>query len=232
MSIKLRVERLQRYLNKEHESGLDEDGRFGSDTLGALESAFDIDAWVKKNQSKKKGTKKSTKKSSSKKGSAKSSSSAKFDPRTEKNLATLDPKAIPEMRKLVAVAMEVAKEEGVIVKVISGNRTWDEQNKLYAKGRTAPGKIVTKAKGGQSNHNFGIAVDLGVFQGGKYLDGSNPKKAAAVHRKIADRAKSKKLKTEWGGDWKSFPDQPHHEIKTGLKMSEKRKRYLKKGSVL
>jgi peptidoglycan LD-endopeptidase CwlK len=32
--------------------------------------------------------------------------------------------------------------------------------------RTAPGKIVTNAKGGYSNHNFGLAVDVVPFEEG------------------------------------------------------------------
>ena len=38
-------------------------------------------------------------------------------------------------------------------------RSFDEQNHLYAQGRTKPGKIVTYAKGGQSYHNFGLAFE-------------------------------------------------------------------------
>jgi hypothetical protein len=36
-------------------------------------------------------------------------------------------------------------------------RTFQEQEMLYANGRTKPGKIVTKAKPGQSYHNYGLA---------------------------------------------------------------------------
>lgn len=39
-------------------------------------------------------------------------------------------------------------------------RTFDQQNDLYAIGRTKPGKIVTNAKGGQSYHNYGLAWDI------------------------------------------------------------------------
>jgi len=35
-------------------------------------------------------------------------------------------------------------------------RSGQEQNLLYAQGRTAPGNIVTNAKAGQSAHNFTI----------------------------------------------------------------------------
>lgn len=36
-------------------------------------------------------------------------------------------------------------------------RTFEEQEAIYAQGRTKPGKIVTNARGGQSYHNFGLA---------------------------------------------------------------------------
>lgn len=42
-------------------------------------------------------------------------------------------------------------------------RGWDsygKQMELWAQGRTRPGPIVTNAKGGQSAHNFGLAMDF------------------------------------------------------------------------
>jgi hypothetical protein len=39
-------------------------------------------------------------------------------------------------------------------------RSIAEQDALYAKGRTEPGEVVTQAKGGQSPHNHGLAVDV------------------------------------------------------------------------
>lgn len=39
-------------------------------------------------------------------------------------------------------------------------RTFQEQDAIYAQGRTTPGNIVTYAKGGQSYHNYGLAVDI------------------------------------------------------------------------
>jgi len=46
------------------------------------------------------------------------------------------------------------------LKLISGLRTYEEQDALYAQGRTAPGPKVTNAPGGHSNHNFGLAFDM------------------------------------------------------------------------
>jgi peptidoglycan L-alanyl-D-glutamate endopeptidase CwlK len=39
-------------------------------------------------------------------------------------------------------------------------RTFDEQEYLYAQGRTRPGKVVTNARAGKSYHNFGLAFDI------------------------------------------------------------------------
>ncbi|MFP3637325.1 M15 family metallopeptidase, partial [Bacillus sp. SIMBA_033] len=46
------------------------------------------------------------------------------------------------------------------VRIAQGLRTIEEQNNLYAIGRTKPGRKVTNAKGGQSIHNHGLAVDI------------------------------------------------------------------------
>jgi peptidoglycan L-alanyl-D-glutamate endopeptidase CwlK len=50
-------------------------------------------------------------------------------------------------------------------------RTNKEQDALYEQGRTKPGKIVTFAKGGQSYHNYGLAIDI-VFLIDKDSNGS------------------------------------------------------------
>lgn len=39
-------------------------------------------------------------------------------------------------------------------------RTFAEQNSLYAQGRSKAGKRVTNARGGQSYHNYGMAIDI------------------------------------------------------------------------
>lgn len=50
--------------------------------------------------------------------------------------------------------------------VSAGFRTWAEQDQLYDQGRSLPGKIVTEAKGGESWHNYGVAVDCAPMQEG------------------------------------------------------------------
>jgi hypothetical protein len=55
--------------------------------------------------------------------------------------------------------------------IYCGRRTMEEQAALYAKGRTTSGKIVTKAKPGESYHNYGLAFDwVPLKQSGKNAD--------------------------------------------------------------
>jgi len=117
-------------------------------------------------------------------------------------------------------------------------RSFNEQDALYAQGRTklfdSSGKklgIVTNAKGGQSIHNYGLAIDIVLIvdnnatswdtikdfdKDGKsdWMEVINIFKAAGWH---------------WGGDWKSFKDLPHvekyHEWKPLLE-SYKKKNFI------
>ena len=153
-----------------------------------------------------------------------------LDERSAKNVATLHTKVQQPFKNWIAECQILAKAHGYEYKAISGNRTWEEQAKIYAQGRTAPGKIVTNAKPGFSNHNYGIAVDMGVFKDGKYLDSSKPSEAEAFHRKAATVAE--KYGIEWGGSWKSFKDYPHFEYKTGKTISQLRQIVLEGKDIL
>jgi peptidoglycan L-alanyl-D-glutamate endopeptidase CwlK len=123
------------------------------------------------------------------------------DARSEAVIATLLPQVQPMARALV----QKAALNGIRIKVISGLRTYAEQDELYAQGRTKPGPKVTNARGGYSNHNFGIAFDVGVFEGQKYLPDSVKYKAVG--------ALGTDLGLEWGGNWKTIVDQPHFELR-------------------
>lgn len=103
------------------------------------------------------------------------------DPRSEKNIATLLPEVQPYARALI----HAAAKQGIEIKVISGTRTYEEQNALYEQGRTKPGEIVTNAKPGYSSHQFSIAFDIAVFQGGRYLPESPLYKGRRLPWKIS-----------------------------------------------
>lgn len=105
-------------------------------------------------------------------------------------------------------------------------RTFAEQDALYAQGRTrlfdSKGKrlgVVTKAKGGQSIHNYGLAFDIvllkdadnnGTFESASWETNIDfDKDGRADWMEIVDIFK--RHGWVWGGDWKSFKDRPHFE---------------------
>lgn len=99
---------------------------------------------------------------------------------------------------------------GCTYNITSGLRTHAEQDGLYAIGRTTgkPGSYVTKAKGGQSYHNFGVAVDYARIVMGKTVW------AKSDYTVLGQEAV--KLGLEWGGGWMSFVDLPHVQLRVKL----------------
>jgi peptidoglycan L-alanyl-D-glutamate endopeptidase CwlK len=139
-----------------------------------------------------------------------------FDPRTEANIMTLNLKAQEAARKFMRRELDA----GYTVRIISGTRTYEEQNALYriGRGKTDKRSPVTNARGGQSNHNFAIAWDIGIFdKKGRYLPES------PLYKKITSASIAEGL--EWGGSWKKFPDQPHYQLATGLAIKAVREKF-------
>lgn len=100
-------------------------------------------------------------------------------------------------------------------------RTFAEQDGIYAQGRTKPGKIVTKAKGGQSYHNYGLAVDIVLIINGKEASWDTLKDFDGDG--IADWSEIvsifKRYGWEYGGDW-HFKDYPHFQKTLGKSIME------------
>ena len=125
----------------------------------------------------------------------------RFDRTSERHIASLQPRAQAAARRFLARV----RDAGIEARVISGTRTYAEQNALFRRGRFGnPPPVVTKARGGQSNHNFGIAWDIGIFRNGAY-QGVTP-----LYRKAAEVGLEPGL--EWGGNWRTFQDEPHYEL--------------------
>lgn len=101
------------------------------------------------------------------------------------------------------------------LRIADGFRSIKEQNDLYAKGRTRPGKIVTNAKGGDSFHNYGLAIDVFMMKDNGEVDWS------IISSEIVEIGKEEGFK--WGGDWKSFKDYPHFEMTFGKTISDLKK---------
>jgi peptidoglycan L-alanyl-D-glutamate endopeptidase CwlK len=119
-----------------------------------------------------------------------------------RRLSQVHPRLADAVRAM-AVDLET---DGIVIEVVQGLRTWEEQDALYAKGRTTEGPKVTNAKGGSSFHNFGLAVDVCPFIKGKPWWDAPRKTWAHIGRA------AKKHGLEWGGDWTSFVDLPHVQL--------------------
>jgi len=127
------------------------------------------------------------------------------DSRSEKNIATLHPRVRPFARALI----EKAAGQGIIIKVTSGTRSFAEQNQLFAQRPK-----VTNARGGFSNHNFGIAIDITIFKGSTDPEqAKTPVFESPLYKVIG--ALGTDLGLEWGGNWKSIVDEPHFQLRPG-----------------
>lgn len=135
-----------------------------------------------------------------------------LDERSERNLATVLPELQHAIREwMVQRVLLWAAKRNLAVRVICGTRSYAEQDALYEQGRSKPGKRVTNARGGYSNHNFGIAVDIGIFD--------LSKTGAAQYDSVPDKT-YRELAKEcglpagclWGGNWQSMPDAPHYQL--------------------
>ncbi|MEW9676087.1 M15 family metallopeptidase [Lentibacillus sp. L22] len=128
----------------------------------------------------------------------------------------------PKVEKNKNILLEQAADINIDVVITEETRPIDEQNELYAQGRSTSGDIVTNARGGESYHNYGLAIDYalrkdnGEITWDTQYDGNNNGKSDWLE--VAELAKD--LGFEWGGDWKRFPDYPHLQMDFGLSISQ------------
>lgn len=128
----------------------------------------------------------------------------KFDRTSETYITTLAPKAQILARKF----LDTVLTSGLDIRIISGTRTYAQQDALFRKGRYGnKEKVVTQARGGQSNHNFGLAWDIGLFENGKYIT------ADTKYKTLAASPLAALPELEWGGNWVKFKDYPHYQHK-------------------
>jgi hypothetical protein len=117
----------------------------------------------------------------------------------------------PEMRiKVQLVRAEFEQETGYAAGIISARRTIKEQNELYKEAHDGDGiqDGVTNAKGGQSAHNFGYAVDLCPMLTPRQPWWQAPEE---LWQRLGEIAIKHGL--TWGGNFKSIEDKPHLEDK-------------------
>jgi peptidoglycan L-alanyl-D-glutamate endopeptidase CwlK len=130
---------------------------------------------------------------------------AKMDKRSEANLA----KVYPVLATKIRAASDALNLKGTFLCVVSGLRTAQEQNDLYAQGRTAPGHKVTNAKAGFSMHNYGLAVDVVPYLSGQ-AGALNWTEETPQYQAMVKAMKAQGL--VWGGDWVTFPDGDHFQV--------------------
>jgi peptidoglycan L-alanyl-D-glutamate endopeptidase CwlK len=147
------------------------------------------------------------------------------DPPTESKINLTD--SLPtELHPLVEERsnqlIQQAADKGIVIVITDGFRSSEDQDRLYENGRTAEGDIVTHAKGGESYHNFGLAIDFAlktpsgnVIWDMQYDRNENGQSDWTEVVKMA-----KALGFDWGGDWTNFKDYPHLQMDFGLTIAD------------
>jgi peptidoglycan L-alanyl-D-glutamate endopeptidase CwlK len=120
----------------------------------------------------------------------------------------------PKVATMAMLFVEECRHEGIDLLVTSTYRDMESQAALFAQGRTTPGKIVTKARPGQSFHNYKVALDVVPLRFGKPVwNTSDPIWAEVVRI-------GKACGFEWAGDWKSFKEYAHFQYTGGLTLAD------------
>ena len=120
----------------------------------------------------------------------------------------------PRLQPLARELLSRARAAGIPILIYCTYRNNDEQLELYKQGREKPGKIVTRAKPGQSPHNAmdaegkpaALSFDTVPLKDGKAVwdDEALWNNLGAVGRSVG---------LDWGGDWTGFRDSPHFQLK-------------------
>lgn len=140
--------------------------------------------------------------------------------------------------EVIAAITEIEKgfPANIKIRIVQGLRTIEYQNELYAQGRTKPGKIVTKARGGKSYHNYGLAIDFAILYdndgNGSFEELSwdifrdHDKDGKSDWREVVDYFKT--IGYRYGGDWQTIKDFPHLEKSFGYTTAQLHAKYIMK----
>ena len=121
---------------------------------------------------------------------------------------------VPSVKTKAQLFLERCAECGIDILIYCTYRSKEEQDGLYAQGRTKPGDIVTNARGGESFHNYRCAFDFVPLVGGK------PQwKNADLYAKAGRIAESVGL--EWAGRWTGkLKETAHCQFANGLTLDQ------------
>lgn len=137
----------------------------------------------------------------------------------------------PKVARMCYDLVRLSSAHGIDLIITSTYRDAESQNALYAQGRTKPGRIVTWAKGGQSFHNYRMAMDVVPTRNGKLpvwgttgngIDNDptdDDTDDLELWQRVGQLGKSVGL--EWAGDWpKGKREFPHFQFTGGLTLAD------------
>jgi peptidoglycan L-alanyl-D-glutamate endopeptidase CwlK len=118
-----------------------------------------------------------------------------------RSIDALTPKTADLCKKFIATC----KTSGIDIIITSTYRDDEQQDELYAQGRTKAGHIVTNAKAGDSFHNYKMAFDFVPIVNGKadYTHESTFLKCGIIAESIG---------LEWAGRWAHFKELAHCQL--------------------
>lgn len=119
----------------------------------------------------------------------------------------------PKVQQMAEAHIAACHAAGIDLLVTCTYRDNEEQDRLYAQGRTTPGGKVTNAKGGQSFHNYRVAYDVVPMRFGKPVWGTAKPEDKAMWLKVGELGVAVGL--EWAGNWKTFKEYPHFQFTGG-----------------
>ncbi len=122
----------------------------------------------------------------------------------------------PKLREDLPLILSDIHNKGISITITQGLRTIDEQNKLYAQGRTKPGAIVTQAKGGYSFHNYGLSIDFALLHKDGSVSWSITEDTDNDKIKDWDEVVQSFLKFGWEHGDRGYFDNPHFQKVFGL----------------
>lgn len=127
----------------------------------------------------------------------------KLDKITQDRIKLLHPIWRTQVAEAIAEANESLALGNMQVRIVQGLRTFEEQDALFIKRPK-----VTNAKGGQSLHNYGLAIDFALLINGNEISWDTKKDFD--HDNQADWVEVVRAFTKRGYVWgSSFGDYPH-----------------------
>jgi len=118
-----------------------------------------------------------------------------------------------EFRKKMGQFAEALTGRGMDALITDAFRSFAEQDAIFEQGRSKPGRKVTNARGGESNHNYGMAVDLYPVINGKVFTDPTPAnkhRFEEIQQAIIDEAQTLGLTS--GVTFGSLGDKPHVQL--------------------